>query len=517
MKKSEPESVPELPFSFHPCSNGEYEPPPVTARDIQAEEMYRRLVDEKSRRLGMTRRAFTESASGMAAALFVMNQVYGCSSKGAGSAGGGGSGGGGVGGGGVGGGGGFTRDAGFDVAADVSAADAAQADADARYDVGADQTENQDAARDAVAGEEFIFDVQTHNRVPRPPWNASICSMTPDTSLCPRDYISGIFVASDTDVACLSGFPATRANDAPSTQTRGRIKEIVDQLSGSPRLVIHANARPNGGTAELDAMSADAAAYPIVAWKTYPGDGALNTDPVGRTFIERARQTGIRIIASHRGIGDDGSWTGAYSPRDIPAAAAMHPDFKFLVYHSGWQNGVNENHPFNTADAAPMGVDRLIKAVLDNGLGPTSNIYAELGTTWFSLRNDMAQAAHVLGKLLRYLGPDRILWGTDSFNNGGPQQQISAFRAFQIPQAMQDMYGYPALTAEVKAKILGLNAASLYGVDVQAVRRQITQDDVSRIVLARREDPRAYPLGPTPHGPRTRREYLAFLRWSGEA
>jgi predicted TIM-barrel fold metal-dependent hydrolase len=234
-------------------------------------------------------------------------------------------------------------------------------------------------------------------------------------------------------------------------------------------------------------------------------------------FFDRAAQTGIKIIAAHRGIGTDGgAWDGQYSPRDVIAAAKAHPDFKFLIYHSAWQSGVGEDHPFNTADPAPLGVDRLIKALRDNGIGPGGNVYAELGTTWFSLRTDMAQAAHMLGKLLTYLGPDRILWGTDSFNNGGPQVQIPTFRAFQIPESMQAMYGYPALTDEIKRKIFGLNAAAVYGIDVQAVRKQITDDDVAKIQLALRDDPRSFPRGPRPHGPRTRREFLAFLRWSGE-
>ena len=175
-----------------------------------------------------------------------------------------------------------------------------------------------------------------------------------------------------------------------------------------------------------------------------------------------------------------------------------------------------EDHPFNTADAASLGVDRVIKALLDNGLGLGSNVYAELGTTWFNLMSSMSEAAHVLGKLLKYLGPDRILWGTDSYNNGGPQPQIQAFRAFQIPESMQMLYGYPALTAEVKRKIFGLNAAAVYGVDPQTMRRKITQDDIAMLSLARRAEPDAFPRGPRPHGPRTRREYLAFLRWSGE-
>src|SRR5262245_1289787 len=141
MKKSEPEEQPQSPISFHPSSNGEFEPRPVTDRDRRAAAMYRDLVERKSRRLGMTRREFTESASGMVAALFVMNQVYGCGGSSATGGGTGGATGGGSGGASGGGTGGFTRDAGYDVAEDVSAEDAAAGAADARYDVTEDAIE----------------------------------------------------------------------------------------------------------------------------------------------------------------------------------------------------------------------------------------------------------------------------------------------------------------------------------------------------------------------------------------
>lgn len=499
MKKSEPrdpaDELPPSPISFHPSSNGEFEPRAVTDQDRRAAALYRSIVDDKARHLGMTRREFTESAPGMVAALFVLNQVYGCSSEAKPRPGGG-----------------FSRDAGFDVPHDVSAKDAAQANAEAGYDASAEVMDDAARAAAAVSGQEFIFDVQTHTTVPAPPWNAATCNN--DTPmLCPTAYLSGIFVDSDTSVACLSGYPAPRQNDQPSIQARGRIKEIVDRIGGSPRLVIHANVRPDEGMAELDAMAEDALSFPVAAWKTYPpgaSSNGLDSEKHGRPFLDRVRETGVRIVASHRGISDDGgNWNGRSSPRDVVAAAAAAPDIKFLIYHSGWQSDVAEDHPFNMADAAPRGIDRLIKAVLDAGLGPNGNVYAELGTTWFSLMSNMSQAAHAIGKLLKYLGPDRVLWGTDSYNNGGPQPQIAAFRAFQIPQAMQDMYGYPALTPEIKAKIFGLNAATVYGVDPKTVRQKIKQEDIDNIVLTRRS--------PRPHGPRTRREYLAFLRWSGGA
>jgi hypothetical protein len=496
-RKSEREEAPTSPIAFQPGCNGEFPPGPRTAGDDRAEALFARMVSDGAHRLGMSRRDFAGSASGMVAAMLVMNEVYGCSRSGGGQ-------------GTPGDGGGFSRADGHDVPGDVSAADAARAAGDAGLAVDGQAVLDQAQAADAtgpLAGE-IIFDVQTHNRVAKPPWLPDICA-TPAPVSCPSEWIRQIFVASDTAVACLSGFPSPRANDQPSIQARARIKEIVDQLGGSPRLVLHSNVRPIEGQAELDAMAQDAAMFPVVAWKVYPEARGLDTDDVGRPFLERARSLGVKVIAAHRGLNGDGSYLESGSPRDLAVAAKANPDLTFLTYHSGWQPGVPEDHPFNPADPAPRGVDRLIKAALDNGVAG-ANLYAELGTTWYSLMREPAQAAHVLGKLLKYLGPDRVLWGTDSVNNGGPQEQIVPFRLFEIPVAMQAMFGYPALTVETKRKIFGLNAARVYGVDLQAMRRAITNDDVSKIKLARLEDPRAVPV-PRIRGARTRREYL-FLR-----
>ena len=59
---------------------------------------------------------------------------------------------------------------------------------------------------------------------------------------------------------------------------------------------------------------------------------------------------------------------------------------------------------------------------------------------------DPDEAAHVLGKLLERVGDDRVLWGTDSIWYGSPQNQIEAFRNFQISNEFQDTFGYPELT-----------------------------------------------------------------------
>ena len=92
------------------------------------------------------------------------------------------------------------------------------------------------------------------------------------------------------------------------------------------------------------------------------------------------------------------------------------------------------------------------------------------------------EAAHVLGKLLVQFGPERILWGTDSTWYGSPQPLIDAFRAFTIPERMQAEFGYPPLTDAVKARILGTNAAALYGIDPP--RSRAAAPDLAPALLA---------------------------------
>jgi predicted TIM-barrel fold metal-dependent hydrolase len=162
------------------------------------------------------------------------------------------------------------------------------------------------------------------------------------------------------------------------------------------------------------------------------------------------------VVAVHKGLSGGNRFA---SPVDVGPAAAAHPDLRFLVYHAGYEADVAEG----AHDPDGAGVDRLVRSVADAGIGPGGNVYAELGSTWRTVMGNPDQAAHVLGKLLVAFGSERILWGTDSIWYGSPQDQIAAFRAFEITPAFQERFGYPALTTDVKRRILGANAVDLFG------------------------------------------------------
>ncbi len=266
---------------------------------------------------------------------------------------------------------------------------------------------------------------------------------------------------------------------------------------------------------ELEGMDEQAARYKPAAFKTYtqfgppqgPAGFFLDDDRHGTPFIERARKLGVHNIAVHKGLAFGARGYEFSIARDVGPAAKRHPDMSFLVYHAGFDTGVKEG-PYDAN--ARAGVDVLIRSVQD--AGKPGNVYVELGSTWRFVMRDPEQAAHLLGKLLKAFGDDHVLWGTDSIWYGSPQDQIQAFRAFQISPEFQEKYGYPALTPAVKRKVFGLNAARVYGLKPDAMRGKLAKDKVQKRKSEYLNDPR--PSFAT-YGPRTRGEFLALRRLQG--
>jgi len=157
-------------------------------------------------------------------------------------------------------------------------------------------------------------------------------------------------------------------------------------------------------------------------------------------------------------------------------------------------------------------VDGLIRAVGAFGIPKNTNVYAELGSTWRFLMRDPVQAAHVIGKLLKHIGEENVLYGSDCIWYGSPQDQIQALRTFQISEEFQETYGYPAITLQLRAQIFGLNSAHVYGLDVAEVLKRARNDTVERKRAEYRERPDPHFLT---FGPKTRREFLINLKARG--
>ena len=225
---------------------------------------------------------------------------------------------------------------------------------------------------------------------------------------------------------------------------------------------------------------------------------------IGQRFIDHVREVGPPIICTHKGISSIvGTTPELADPSDIGPAAARNPDISFVVYHSGFEPNAGGKGAYDPNNTAPEGVDRLIRSLQLAQIEPNSNVYAELGGTWWMIMRDPTVAAHVIGKLLKYVGEDRVVWGTDSIWFGTPQDQIQAMRTFQISEQFQEQYGYPALTDELKAKIFGVTSARLYDIDPVTGK---CEADAAAVDAIRASMPTA-----RTYGPRTYAESAAMI------
>ena len=373
------------------------------------------------------------------------------------------------------------------------------------YEVPAQATLDAAAADEVFAGTDAVIDVHTHFMADREHLRGqanyqlnSYRHMAPDwwdgldgmTYYSLAEYLRCLFLESETAVAVLTSPPADGAGVPFLTNEElAATRELIDRLAGTGRLLNHLVVHPTDPVS-LERLESWRDQFRPSAWKVYttgrmatsdrdeiwvPGtEWMLDDERTGLPFLELSRKLGINRICAHKGLSMQ---VDCGSPRDIGPAARMFPDLLFGVYHSGYE-GFPAEGPYNP-ETAHVGVNRLVTTLLDNGLGPGSNVYADLGTTWFSVIKKPLEAAHLIGKLLLYVGEDNILWGTDATWYGPTQPVIDALRVFQIPDELCARHGYPKLTSEIRAKILGRNAARFYDIDLAAVRQAAMTDNLA--------------------------------------
>ena len=477
-----------LPIKLDTTSNGEFVPVPLSPVNRYANLLAHENASVNAKRRSLSRRQFLVSACGAASTLLAFNQANAAAGKTGGW---------------------------FDL------------DPEAALD-------SQIAASQLDKGE-FIFDVQGHFVDPTGEWVKKLppgvkrftfapkgkCDFASDPDemsylkcLNGDEFIKDVFLDSDTDMMVLSFVPSRSDAEPLTIESADAVRRIVDQMEGSHRLLLHGRVNPNQA-GDVERMDELAQRWGVSAWKTYTqwgpdGRGFFLSDEVGLRFIEKARDLGVKVICIHKGF-PFGRRSYQHSQcSDIGKVAKLFPDVSFIVYHSGFVPGNSEQA--YTDGSNNDGVDTLIRSVRDNGVTPNSNVYAELGSTWRFVMRDPDNAAHVIGKLLKYVGEDNVLWGTDSIWYGSPQDQIQAFRTFQISPEFRERYGYPEITPSVRAKVFGLNATRPYRINPADVSKYALSDSIARQRVA-------YQDNPQPHfqtyGPKTRREFLNLLRWNG--
>jgi len=446
-------------------SNGEFNPLPQTYDQQRVEARIKDLADTLSRKHGMSRRQFLASSAGMAAAFLAMNEVFGSLFE-------------------------------------VSRAEAA--------------TPGVAAERASGLAGQFIFDNQTHfvrddypherilglAKFARQHWNPALAGENKLARMKFENYVKEIFVDSDTKAAVLSGAPV----DDPAWQFLSNdqivaARAAINTIAGSRRMLAHSIIAPKR-QGWLDEVDRSINVLKPDSWKAYTiGDPLfmskvqsywwLDDEKLMYPFYEKIVKAGITNLCIHKGLmpaNYETSWPGVWeyaTVRDVGKAAKDWPQVNFIIYHSALR-------PFlelpNLALAEFEQTGR-IKWATDLAEIPAKygvkNVYAELGTCFAnSAAASPRFAAALLGTLIRGLGADRVVWGTDSVWYGSPQWQIEALRRLEIPEDMQKKHGFAPLGPTdgiVKSAIFAANAARLYRFEMKAAQGAITTDKIAAI------------------------------------
>ena len=239
-----------------------------------------------------------------------------------------------------------------------------------------------------------------------------------------------------------SGFNTTERNSA--------LKK-----SHPERFILNGAFDPRDGNKGLEELHAKAEKYKLQGVKLYTAEwrgeskGYRLDDKETYKFLEAAQKLGIKNIHVHKGPTIIPLNKDAFDVGDVDDVATAFQDLNFIVEHCG----------------LPRLDDFCWIATQE------TNVYAGIAVALPFIHSRPAYFAHVMAELLFWVGPDKILYGSD-YGIWTPKWLIDKFMEFEIPEEMTKETG-SVLTLENKKKILGLNAARIYNVDIEAQKNKI--------------------------------------------
>ncbi len=163
-------------------------------------------------------------------------------------------------------------------------------------------------------------------------------------------------------------------------------------------------------------------------------------------LYEKAQELGVTFLQFHKGLPQGDQLMEDLRALDIQGAALDFPDLTFGLHHLG--------DPY--IDETIAAAQRFPNVVMV--LPPMFNQYVL----------QPKRMLHWLGACLFGLGPDRLIFGSEGFLWPKLQTFIDMFAEMEMPEDLQEGWGFPPLDRETKEKIFGLNLARVMGIDVPA-------------------------------------------------
>ncbi len=163
-------------------------------------------------------------------------------------------------------------------------------------------------------------------------------------------------------------------------------------------------------------------------------------------LYERAAELGIKVLQFHKGFPFGLENIEDVKPNDLQRPARDFPEIDFVIHH--------------------LGVPYFEETVYIAARFP--NVHLCLGANLAFTPIAPRQVQEQVGRLLAYVGVDKLSYASEGYLAGPPWPYLKAFLDLEIPDDLRHGYGWPQITAADKRAILGENMARLLGIDLAA-------------------------------------------------
>ncbi|MBV8402451.1 MAG: amidohydrolase family protein, partial [Acetobacteraceae bacterium] len=129
---------------------------------------------------------------------------------------------------------------------------------------------------------------------------------------------------------------------------------------------------------------------------------------------------------------------------DVGQAAKDWPNLNFVIYHAGYRHAGGGDPAEAMAEFDRTGRSAWVSDLAEiPEIYDVNNVYADVGQLFAnSTVAEPRLAAALMGMLIKGMGADHVVWGTDAVWTGSPQWQIEGLRRLEIPEDMQQKCGY---------------------------------------------------------------------------
>ena len=201
----------------------------------------------------------------------------------------------------------------------------------------------------------------------------------------------------------------------------------------------------DGAVREIERQITEWGARSMKFYNGHSGGRSWQCDDrsIAYPMYEKALELGVNILQFHKGSALGLERIEDLQPNDLQQVAVDFPEAHIIIHHLAF--------PYH---AVAIDLARRFP-----------NIYLSMSAWINELITRPVPTTAILGEVLSRCGPEKLLFGSELPLFPVARQLVDLVLSVQIPEEMQEGYGYPEITDQMRRMFMGGNLMRLLGMD----------------------------------------------------